>query len=307
MHVMKDKLELQPPILYLTPSTASGANNAIYKKLLVDLGLDKITQLSATENADDKEMPTFSFRWHLESVPEGDAAAGAGGTAVGGDSDDASDVVGADGGLDDDEEDESVAASQATQDEKRAYRPFTVYLRKKHLLAAFNVGSGKYLSSGLLFNERAHTPRQEGLTKSGQEVRPVTVIKGRSDVVILSSDRFDADISSRDKQIYRTNVRFAVEIKPLGKSGDATLIEGESECVTQLIALNIDNAFTRPAVLLTNLVKTHYVFSLQDIEFAPYVQIQKTKCPTLNTALRIAGQIQPPIPGFSRGPSPQLM
>ena len=304
---MKDKLELQPPILYLTPSTASGANNAIYKKLLVDLGLDKITQLSATENADDKEMPTFSFRWHLESVPEGDAAAGAGGTAVGGDSDDASDVVGADGGLDDDEEDESVAASQATQDEKRAYRPFTVYLRKKHSLAAFNVGSGKYLSSGLLFDERAHTPRQEGLTKPGQEVRPVTVIKGRSDVVILSSDRFDADISSRDKQIYRTNVRFAVEIKPLGKSGDATLIEGESECVTQLIALNIDNAFTRPAVLLTNLVKTHYVFSLQDIEFAPYVQIQKTKCPTLNTALRIAGQIQPPIPGFSRGPSPQLM
>jgi len=142
--------------------------------------------------------------------------------------------------------------------EEDSYKPLVKYLQNVSNLKAFVVASGDHLYNGRLFEQDVHTLKEDisvssfELRKTGAQPRKIITIKGRTDVVIIDPNQ----------DLCRSSVLIAIEVKP-GKFTDFTLEAGLREIFVQLIGLNTANPFHSPAVLLTNLVESHYLMFLE--------------------------------------------
>lgn len=141
------------------------------------------------------------------------------------------------------------------------------------------------LPDGVLFHEvlwslkKMTTVRSEDLRKSVEEHLFKYTLQGRTDLV---RKRYP------DEPLGKFNDRYFIEIK---RESDFVEEDSLREAVLQLIGGNACNSFHSPPVILTNLVKNHYVLfitlevdSSAELRFSLHV----VKMPTLGVALGFA-------------------
>jgi hypothetical protein len=163
------------------------------------------------------------------------------------------------------------------------------------------VGNGQNLPDGLLFDAKLFTLRQQNpFEKKFQPVYFVQRLRGRTDVVVL---RQDIELHG---QILQHHVDFAIEVKT-----PSQMQSSKSKCVReaalQLIGLNAENHQWTPAVILTNLVKTHLVLYLKKDGVEPVqYSIHSKRCSTFRAAVHLVCTMERPkiSADFSRCPSP---
>jgi hypothetical protein len=181
-----------------------------------------------------------------------------------------------------DDSDDGEAGDTFSKDEleMQSYTPVCEFLEGLGVFAKV-VGNGQQLTDGLLYEQDIWTLRQEDPLTHGQHIHLRHVVKGRTDVVVLSEDAGNGPIG-------RWMVKFAVEVKTVegmrkSKSGS------RSESLVQLIGLNADNPVRSPPVLLTNLASTHSVFYLNLVQPSPvrYV-IREQPCDSFASAVHFA-------------------
>ena len=267
----REQLATQRLETTITPSQASSNGKETYERLLEDMGLvvyqDKDVQ---TQSAGDTRG-NFTFSW-----PEAPVSV------------DEVDHVG-DDHLEDALDDAPEPHHPTTRLEVISYKPLCEYLRdtlKKNAFViahGYNVGS----SHGLLFDRRAHGMRPVAPNTRGQVVSSSIRVKGRSDLAVIDdSERIDqvigVDTDFRPvKHLRRNRVRWVIEVK------DTDLSEAASrEAVTQLIGLNIANAYTSPKVLLTNLRRSHHVYYIKYDDSFPWYSIHWTRCGSILAAVQ---------------------
>ncbi len=165
--------------------------------------------------------------------------------------------------------------------ESASYEPLLKHLLD-HGICAVNIGEGQGLPDGLLYYEELWTLkrntslRSEDLRKTGEGPIFRYILRGRTDIVRKKNS---AD------PLGRSNNRYFIEIK----RGEG-FVEEDSlrEAVLQLIGGNASNSFHSPPVLLTNLVKKHYVLYISlvgdptvDLEF----KLNVVRMPSFGVAL----------------------
>mmetsp|Transcript_41291 Transcript_41291/g.96464 ORF Transcript_41291/g.96464 Transcript_41291/m.96464 type:complete len:364 (+) Transcript_41291:71-1162(+) len=274
---MREQLSLQRLESTLTPSQASTAKET-YDRLLEDMNLNVFGAEEIVKKLGGETGLEFKFDWEATKV-EAEKAASA--IKNGGSPAAAVEVE------DELEVPEDVPEPHRTSCcEKLSYKPLCMYLRslgKQAFVIAngYNVG----LSRGLLFNRRAHGMRRQLPTERGQVVSSSIRVKGRSDLAVLDDkDKTLIEIDSDCKptrNLTRNRVAWVIEVKePVIGDGACR------EAITQLIGLNIENFYTSPKVLLTNLIGTHHVYYIKCEDSYPWYTVQWRRCSTLLAAIR---------------------
>ena len=125
----------------------------------------------------------------------------------------------------------------------------------------YKIGNGQGLTNRLLFNTLVHNRKPANLStyalrQQGFSIpRVMFIIRGRSDLVKLREG---------ETEFIPENVEFAIEIKPTYELDNRDLSESAGrEASLQVIGLNAGNAQCSPAVVLTDLVKKHYVLYIE--------------------------------------------
>jgi hypothetical protein len=242
----------------ITPSSACLSKHADeFQHLLEGLHMNIGSRLSLLATVQEATEPVFennfTFSWKRPS-----ATSGGGASATGGKGD---------------------------SKEGESYAPLVDYLTTLGLKAVV-VGSGQGLPNGHLFNQHVHTLKKDvtmrsgELRKTGDEPRYLYRLSGRTDVVVIAPE---------ETVVSRQSVRVAIEVKP-----EYSLNKDESlrEAFLQLIGLNAGNAIQSPVVILTDLVKTHYVLFL-DASMPPLVKysLKILKFSQINFALSEASKL----------------
>jgi hypothetical protein len=134
-----------------------------------------------------------------------------------------------------------------------SYDPLKAYLvgmdRNVHI-----VGNGQNLPHGLLFSTNVFTLRPKlgvpsaKLRLTHQEPKYKIEIVGRTDLIVLKNSQ---------SLLTRTNMLYGIEVKTA--TGMKHLEKSLREAVLQLLGVNVDNQYSSPPILLTNLDKVHYV------------------------------------------------
>ncbi len=177
--------------------------------------------------------------------------------------------------------------------ERDCYEPVRAYVAK--IFPDLNVqivSEGQNLHRGLLFSENAFTSRSDKPNIHGQEVIHITNIQGRTDIAAFDGPK-----------LQRSSVKFAIEMKTQKGMRNGA----ENEAITQLLGLNISNAYLSPPVVLSNAVKTHRVFYVEELDGFPFFRIVSGTFDTLRQALWMVNFLLSK-PGctmhFGRGPTP---
>jgi hypothetical protein len=167
---------------------------------------------------------------------------------------------------------------KANEAESSSYDPLVAYLQNTVGVTAHNIAN----DGDDLFDVKVHslksdaTARSDVLRLGGSEPKFRFFLRGRTDVVILFPDCV-APCSH--------NVWVAVEVKPVGFIEK----EGLREAVLQLVGLNVANDSHSPAVVLTNLARTHFVLYFDLMSDAPQrLAIRILKYEAFNLALSMA-------------------
>lgn len=159
------------------------------------------------------------------------------------------------------------------------------------------IGNGQQLPGGMLFDQNIWTLRQEDPNVSGQRLYRRHIVKGRSDVAVLSEDPGTG-------KILPWMVKFLIEVKTAkGMSPNGS----KSEAMVQLIGLNAASDHRSPPVILTNLARTHSVFYLELEEPSPVkYKIHEQHCSSFAAAVHFALSIcdSAQSQDFSRPPTP---
>eukprot|EP00657_Telonema_sp_P-1_P012417 TRINITY_DN896_c0_g1_i6.p1 TRINITY_DN896_c0_g1~~TRINITY_DN896_c0_g1_i6.p1 ORF type:complete len:419 (+),score=57.20 TRINITY_DN896_c0_g1_i6:83-1339(+) len=175
----------------------------------------------------------------------------------------------------------------AGQEETDSY-PFVLeYIQKCKIdRHAYDVGYGTRLSEGLLFNVPVYTLRTHADQHGG--VILMNRLQGRTDLVVLNEGERPL---GPGEHILRFMVDVCIEIKTpdvFAKSSSHC----EKEAMLQLVGMNVNNAYSTPAVLLSNLARTHIVYFLVLAEHHNCrYEIVKRYCTSFAAALYLA--IQP--------------
>jgi ribosomal protein L34 len=274
---MRDQLSLQRLESTLTPSQASTAKET-YDRLLDDMHLSVFCEKEIVKKLEGDTRPEFKFQWGAANE-EAEKAVSAVTNA---------DSLSAAVQVEEEFEvpEDAPEPHRASSSEKLSYTPLCKYLRsigkQAYVIAnGYNVGS----SRGLLFNRRAHGMRLKHPTEKGQFVASSIRVKGRSDLAVLKEKcgaaiGNDLDFKPTSK-LGRNSVAWVIEVKEL--------IIGDGACreaITQLIGLNMENSYTSPKVLLTNLIGTHHVYYIKCEDSFPWYSIQWRRCSTLLAAIQ---------------------
>ena len=141
--------------------------------------------------------------------------------------------------------------------ENASYGLLVEYVEKSTKAKAKDISAGQDLTKGLFYDVNLHTLRPRVGVRSNElrvdhsEPKIFFHLSGRSDVVV-----WDA----RHDKPGRTMTRYCIEVKTVEGMGDKN--KCLREAFLQLIGLNAYNPYKSPAVILTNLVKLHYVLYL---------------------------------------------
>lgn len=217
--------------------------------------------------------------------------------------------------LDDLDDAETLAESQdkvpgmvalpTTYKEALSYPDVVGFLWSVNVVAHI-VADGQHLPNKLLFDHNIFTIRAKNpLSHHDQTVAYIRPLKGRTDIVIMNEDFKDRDPPT---QIIRAHVRVLIAIKTpdtMSRSGSQT------EAMVQLVGANVTNALRSPAVVVSNLLRTHYVLILtkESTEARPHhYVIRKMKCDSFGAAVTFALEVtdlkfQSSSADFCRGPS----
>jgi hypothetical protein len=175
----------------------------------------------------------------------------------------------------------SVKPGQTEKSEEESYAPLVQHISDLGLVCV-NIANGQRLGKNqLLFNTKIFTLRRKGsMMEHGQTVTYIRRIKGRTDLVVLDS--------AVPGDIMINHVHVAIEVKTQSAMTSST--SGcLREAVVQLIGLNADNNIRSPAVLLTNLLKTHKVVYLVKVTESPLkYELRLRNCLSFNAALNFA-------------------
>jgi hypothetical protein len=163
------------------------------------------------------------------------------------------------------------------------------------------IGNGQQLTNGLLFDQSIWTLRPKDPRIRGQRVNLRHIVRGRSDVAVLSEDPGEG-------KILPWMVKFLIEVKTAkGLSSNGS----KAEAMVQLIGLNAASERRSPPVVLTNLVQTHSVFYLKlvaDVPSPVKYKIYEQKCSSFASAVHYALSIcdTSESEDFCRPPTPEL-
>lgn len=143
------------------------------------------------------------------------------------------------------------------QDEKEGYPPLIQHLGQ-HGFKLTDVSSGSRLVDNELFDVFVWSLRHlDGVPGQKPEVQYRCRIHGRTDLLSWSAGGQD---SSGDIMDWMAD--YAIEVK---KTLAGRVDLSEREALLQLIGLNVANQHKAPPVVLTDLVSTHFVYSLRKI------------------------------------------
>jgi hypothetical protein len=130
-------------------------------------------------------------------------------------------------------------------DESSSYEELDKYLREQGLFSVI-VANGNGLSDKCLFSLNLSELRNDIFNKAALPLR--FKLRGTTDIVVLDSS---------DPVLNRKSAKFAIEVKTVeGMKDDNICLR---EAFLQLVGLNADNSRSSPSVILTSLVKKHYV------------------------------------------------
>jgi hypothetical protein len=177
--------------------------------------------------------------------------------------------------------------------EKECYEPVRAYVAQ--IFPNLNVkivSEGQNLDHQLLFSENVFTSRKLKPNVHGQDVIHITNIHGRTDIAAFDGCG-----------LHRSYVRFAIEMKTLkGMQG-----KSENEAITQLLGLNVSNAYFSPPVVLSNAAMTHRVYFVEELDVFPFFRIVRANFRSLRDALWMVNSLLLK-PGctmhLGRGPTP---
>ena len=136
--------------------------------------------------------------------------------------------------------------------EKESYRPLQSHLKRLGIYTCI-VSDGQGLANGLLYHEELWTLRKNtsirssDLRRTGEEPVLKYTISGRTDLV---------RVEDPECVLGKQSIKYFIEVK---RSADFKEEESLREAVLQLLGGNASNSFHSPPVLLTNLVRMHYV------------------------------------------------
>lgn len=286
LHVLQESIRYVHETL--TPTEARTVKASQYQQLLdkMQLGVRSLQEDELAKLGEPDGWGSFDFVWPKEDLDSVREDADAAGTWASADDFDTGSP------LPDSASDPVSSKSEHKSKEKVCYEPVRSYVSTcfKDLDVRI-VTEGQGLDNGLLFSEKAFTSRKENPEVHGQKVLHITNIHGRTDI---------AAFEKRGSQ--RSNVKFAIEMKT-----PSTMRHAEREVITQLLGLNISNAYHSPPVILSNAVLVHEVFFVEGLDEFPYFGIVRGKCKSLRQALWVVqGLIRRPgcTMHLGRGPSP---
>lgn len=168
---------------------------------------------------------------------------------------------------------------------------------------AYDVSHGQNLFRKLLFDQNIWTLRQFDAIGLRQDVLMIGSLKGRVDIVVLSSPL-------TSQHILRHMVRFAIEIKcPSAMKSPSNRQNCVREAMAQLIGLCACNPNNSPSVILTDLANCYYVLFLtkdagEHLKYYAKLETLTNFGSCVETAFIHSEAVI--SKNFGRGPSPNL-
>jgi hypothetical protein len=160
--------------------------------------------------------------------------------------------------------------------EATGYSKVLDYLQGLGLIAHI-VADDTKLAEGLLYDVVLYSLRTTEIRRPRCRYR----LRGRTDIIVLDPD--NANVS-------RSSTVFGVEIKSAGMNDEKGINQALREGFLQLVGLNAANEYRSPPVILSNLVREHYVLYFVREQNSSsgntYYQLKIVKAKTFGGAVR---------------------
>jgi len=181
------------------------------------------------------------------------------------------------------------------RDEVSCYMPLISYLSKCRL-RSFDIHKGEGLPSACLFHVPVYT-----LKTNYSQPQLILYVKGTSDVLVVSPTA-----PTNIHFLKRSQYEFCIEVKTV-EAMKNNINECLREALIQLIGLNVNNTYRSPSVILTNLIRRHFVLLL-DLDDEERIFLRILRFSAFHQALFFCNSLcdrEPVTANWGRAPTPE--